>query len=78
MSSATTVIHNAGHLPGFCRIPLPWHHRNDRATTAVRRIYSFLCGIGFTMSVAIGLLSFAGSPEFQDALKVGVLAARWC
>lgn len=34
---------------------------------------SLLCGIGFTMSLFIGALAFAGQAELEDATKVGVL-----
>jgi NhaA family Na+:H+ antiporter len=35
---------------------------------------SLLCGVGFTMSLFIGLLAFARTPELETAMKLGVLS----
>ncbi len=45
----------------------------DHATWAQLYGIALLCGIGFTMSLFIGLLAFPNSTMLQDEVKVGVL-----
>ena len=52
---------------GVARLP-------DRATWAQLAGVSLLCGIGFTMSLFIGLLAFDGNSLLQDEVKIGILA----
>lgn len=46
----------------------------DDASWAQMYGVALLCGIGFTMSLFIGILAFPLSAELQDEVKVGVLA----
>ena len=46
----------------------------DGAGWAQLYAVSVLTGIGFTMSLFIGLLAFPAAPEAQDAVKIGVLS----
>ena len=53
---------------------LDWADCPEDASLAQVYGVSLLCGIGFTMSLFIGLLAFSASPELQDAVKIGVLS----
>ena len=56
-------------------VRLGWAQRPAHASW--RQIYgvALLCGIGFTMSLFIGILAFADAPAFEAATKIGVLLA---
>jgi Na+:H+ antiporter, NhaA family len=58
----------------FVAIRARWVDLPANATWPQLYGVSLLCGIGFTMSLFIGLLAFPSSPELQDATKIGVLA----
>ncbi len=48
--------------------------RGFPSTPRGRNSLVLLCGIGFTMSLFIGLLAFAGNPLLQEEAKIGILA----
>jgi NhaA family Na+:H+ antiporter len=55
-------------------VRLRWADCPEDATWAQVYGASILCGVGFTMSLFIGLLAFAGAPLLQAEVKVGVLS----
>ena len=54
-------------------IRLGWADLPARASWPQLLGVSLLCGIGFTMSLFIGLLAFADNPALQNEVKVGIL-----
>jgi NhaA family Na+:H+ antiporter len=55
-------------------IRLGWAAMPGRASTTQLLGTALLCGIGFTMSLFIGMLAFPAHPELQDEVKLGILA----
>lgn len=51
-----------------------WAQMPRQATLGQLFATAWLCGIGFTMSLFIGMLAFPGHPELQDEVKLGILA----
>jgi len=60
-------------LTTWAVVKLDWADCPEDASWAQVYGVSLLCGIGFTMSLFIGLLAFPTAPELQDAVKIGVL-----
>jgi len=58
----------------WAAIKLGWADRPSGASFTQLYGVSILCGIGFTMSLFVGLLAFPGAPHLQDGVKIGVLA----
>ncbi|MFC3692388.1 Na+/H+ antiporter NhaA [Chenggangzhangella methanolivorans] len=54
-------------------IRMGWADLPARASWPQLLGVSLLCGIGFTMSLFIGLLAFADDPTLQNEVKVGIL-----
>jgi NhaA family Na+:H+ antiporter len=61
-------------LSSWAAVRLRLGHRAEHASWTQLYGVSLLCGVGFTMSLFIGLLAFPGNLALQDAVKVGVLA----
>jgi len=59
----------------FTKLALATKLAEPPAGASTLQIYgvSVLCGIGFTMSLFIGMLAFPDAPELETAVKIGVL-----
>lgn len=55
-------------------VQLGWAQRPARASWLQVYGVALLCGVGFTMSLFIGLLAFADRPDLEAETKIGVLA----
>src|SRR5215207_4683099 len=65
-------------LTTWAVVKLDWADCPEDASLTQVYGVSLLCGIGFTMSLFIGLLAFPTAPELQDAVKIGVLSGSVC
>jgi NhaA family Na+:H+ antiporter len=54
-------------------VKLGWAHRPSGASWLQIYGIALLCGVGFTMSLFIGLLAFANQPELEAQTKIGVI-----
>lgn len=61
-------------LTTWAAVKLKWADGPEHASWTQVYGVSLLCGIGFTMSLFIGLLAFPTAPDLQDEVKIGVLA----
>jgi NhaA family Na+:H+ antiporter len=55
-------------------VRMRWADRPEGASMTQIYGVALISGIGFTMSLFIGLLAFPSSAQAQDAVKIGVLA----
>jgi Na+:H+ antiporter, NhaA family len=55
-------------------VRMRWAQRPEGASMPQVYGVALICGIGFTMSLFVGLLAFPSSAQAQEAVKIGVLA----